>query len=131
MKQKTVIRYSNCFKCKVVEELENGRFDNIAQANAHYGIKGAETVKGWLRRFGRNDLCTKVIRVEKPNEKDQLKELKKQIKQLKEALGQTQAEKMVGDEFLAMACERMGIDVEEFKKKAGTELFTDAEKKRK
>jgi len=130
MKRQTVIRYSNCFKRKVIEELENGRFDNIAQVNSHYGITGAETVKGWLRRFGRNDLCAKVVRVEKPDEKNQIKELKKQIKQLKEALGQTQAEKMVGDEFLAMACERMGIDVEEFEKKADTELFTDAKKQK-
>jgi hypothetical protein len=65
--------------------------------------------------------------VEKPNEKNQILELKKQIRQLKEALGQTQAEKVIGEEFLKIACEKMGLDVEDFKKKAGGKLFTEAE----
>lgn len=127
MRQRKVYRYSNCFKRQVVQELENGRFDSIYQANAHYGIKGANTVSSWLRRFGRGDLCAKVVRVEKPDEKDRIKELQQQVKQLKQALGQSQLEKILGDEFLLIACERMGIDVKEFKKKAGTKLFTDAD----
>lgn len=127
MRRRKVVRYSNCFKRHVVQELESGRFDSIYQAKAHYGIKGAETIKSWLGRFGRGDLCAKVVRVEKPDEKDRIKELQKQVKQLKQALGQSQLERIVGDEFLAMACERMGIDVEEFKKKADTKLFTDVE----
>ena len=91
MQQKLVIRYSMSFKRQVVSELESGRFDSIGQASEHYGISGSETVRKWLRKFGRNHLCPKVIRVEKPNEQDQVRQLKKQIKQLKEALGQTQA----------------------------------------
>ena len=65
--------------------------------------------------------------MEKPNEKNQILELKKQIRQLKEALGQTQAEKVIGEEFLKIACEKMGLDVEDFKKKAGGKLFTEPE----
>jgi translation initiation factor 2 alpha subunit (eIF-2alpha) len=65
-----------------------------------------------------------VVRVEKPNEKDKMLELKKQIQQLKEALGQTQAENVINQEFLKIACEQLGKDVESFKKKVGTELFT-------
>jgi hypothetical protein len=94
---------------------------------AHYGITGGSTIKNWLSRYGRNELCAKVVRVEKPNEKDQIRELKKQIRQLKEALGQTQAEKVIGDAFLEIACEKMGLDVEDFKKKAGGRLFTEPE----
>jgi hypothetical protein len=63
--------------------------------------------------------------VEKPNEKDRIRELKQEIRQLKEALGQTQAEKVVGEEFLRTACEEMGVDVDSFKKKVGGALFTD------
>lgn len=54
--------------------------------------------------------------MEKPDEKDKILELKKQIKQLKEALGQTQAENVINQEFLKIACEQMGQDVESFKK---------------
>ena len=101
MQQKLVIRYSMSFKRQVIEDLESGRFNSIGQASEHYGISGAETVRNWLRKYGRNKLCPKVVRVEKPNEKDQIRELKKQVRQLKEALGQTQAEKVIGEETRA------------------------------
>ncbi|MBA7709119.1 hypothetical protein ES703_118029 [subsurface metagenome] len=125
MQQRLVLRYSMSFKRQVVSELESGRFNSIGQASEHYGISGSETVRKWLRKFGRNHLCPKVIRVEKPNEQDQVRQLKKQIKQLKEALGQTQAENVINQEFLKIACEEMGQDVDAFKKKADTKRFTE------
>jgi transposase len=124
MNQRIIFRYSMSFKQQVVEELESGRFSSILEAKEHYGITGASTVQNWLKKYGRNHLCAKVVRVEKPNEKDQILQLKKQIKQLKEALGQTQAENIINQEFLKIACEQMGQDVETFKKKAGIEPFT-------
>ncbi len=127
MQQKLVIRYSMSFKRQVVLELESGRFGSIMEASEHYGITGAGTVRNWLRRFGKNHLCPKVIRVEKPNEKDQLRQLKKQIKQLKEVLGQTQAENVINQEFLKIACEEMGQDVDSFKKKVDIERFMEEE----
>ena len=128
MVQSVLIRYSRCFKRQVVSEIESGRFDNINQAQRHYGITGCGTVRRWLEQLGRNHLCPKVVRVEKPDEKNQIRELKKQIRQLKEALGQTQAEKIIGEEFLKIACQGLGQDVESFKKKADIERFTDQEK---
>ncbi len=127
MQQRLIIRYSMSFKRQVVSELESGRFDSIGQANEHYGIAGAETIRIWLRKFGRNHLCPKVIRVEKPNEQDQVRQLKKQIKQLKQALGQTQAENVINQEFLKIACEEMGQDVDAFKKKADTKQSMEVE----
>ena len=117
MSQSILIRYSNSFKRQVVSEIESGRFDNINQAQRHYGITGCGTVRRWLDQFGRNHLCPKVVRVEKPDEQNQIRELKKQVRQLREALGQTQAEKIIGEAFLEIACEDMGVDVEAFKKK--------------
>jgi transposase-like protein len=124
MDQRIVVRYSMSFKRHVVEELESGRFSNISEVQKHYGIAGTATVRNWLVKYGRNHLCAKVVRVEKPNEKNQILQLKRQIKQLKEALGQTQAENVINQEFLKIACEQLGKDLESFKKKAGTELFT-------
>ncbi len=124
MRQSTVIRYSMSFKQQVIEQLESGQFGSISEARAHYEIKGCDTVQNWLRKYGRNHLCAKVVRVEKFNEKNQIRELKKQIRQLKETLGQTQAEKVIGEEFLKIACEEMGQDVDAFKKKADTKRFT-------
>jgi len=124
MDQRIIVRYSMSFKHQVVKDLESGRFSSISEAKDHYGITGTGTVQNWLVKYGRNHLCAKVVRVEKPNEKDQILQLKKQIRQLKEALGQTQAENVINQEFLKIACEQMGKDVESFKKKVGTELFT-------
>ena len=127
MRQTTVYRYSMSFKQQVIEQLEAGRFSSINEAKEHFGIRGDYTIQKWLRKYGRNHLCAKVIRVEKPDEKNQIRELKKQIKQLKEVLGQTQAEKVLGQAFLEIACEKLGEDVEEFKKKADIVQFTKPE----
>jgi transposase len=123
MDSRIIVRYSMSFKQQVVRELESGRFSSISEANEHYGITGTTTVRNWLVKYGRNHLCPKVVRVEKPNEKDQIIQLKRQIKQLKEALGQTQAENVINQEFLKIACEQMGQDIESFKKKAGAKQF--------
>ena len=123
MDRRIIVRYSMSFKQQVVRELESGRFSSISEVKEHYGITGASTIQNWLVKYGRNHLCPKVVRVEKPNEKDQILQLKRQIKQLKEALGQTQAENVINQEFLKIACEQLGRDVESFKKKAGTRLF--------
>ena len=127
MRQTTVYRYSMSFKQQVIEQLEAGRFSSINEAKEHFGIRGDYTIQKWLRKYGRNHLCPKVVRVEKPDEKNQIRELKKQIKQLREALGQTQAEKVLGQAFLEIACEKLGEDVEEFKKKADIVQFTKPE----
>jgi transposase-like protein len=123
MNQRIVYRYSVAFKHQVIEQLESGRFGSIQEAREHYGINGASTVQTWLRHYGRNHLCCKVVRVEKPDEKEQIRALKQQIRQLKEALGQTQAEKLLGDAFLQIACEQLDQEVEQFKKKADTMRF--------
>ena len=125
MRQRTIVRYSMSFKQQIIRQLELGRFASISEAQEHYGIKGAETIKRWLKRYGRNHLCAKVVRVERPDEKDQITQLKRQIKQLKEALGQTQAENVLNQEFLKIACEQLGQDVESFKKKVDTKLSTE------
>ena len=131
MPQKTVIRYSQSFKQQVISDLESGRFSTLAQAKEHYGISGAVTIRNWLLKYGKNHLCAKVVHVEKPDEKSKILELKKQIRQLKEALGQTQAENVLNQEFLKIACEEMGQDIESFKKKAGIELSTRPDKSQK
>ena len=122
MRQTEVIRYSVSFKQQVVKELESGRFGTIAEAKEHYGINGSATIQGWLVRYGRNHLCPRVVRVEMPDEKDQIRQLKKQVKQLQQVLGKKEAQNALNEAFLEIACEKLGEDVEEFKKKADSTL---------
>jgi transposase len=119
MQQRIVRRYSACFKQQVVADLENGRFGSLEAARVHYGIGGSGTIPRWLRRYGKNHLCGKVVRVEKPDEADRIRQLKREIAQLQQALGRTQAENVLNAEFLKLACEELGQDVERFKKKSG------------
>lgn len=125
MQRKVELRYSMAFKQQVVADLESGRFGTILAASEHYGIGGAETVRKWLRRLGKNHLIPKVVRVEKPDEADQIRQLKKQIRQLQEALGKTQLENVMNESFLQIACEQLGVDFEAFKKKAATKGSAD------
>ena len=130
MRQRITMRYSMGFKQQVIAQLEAGRFSSIDEAKEHFGVLGDYTIQRWLKKYGRNHLCAKVVRVEKPDEKNRIRELKKQVRQLKEALGQTQAEKILGEEFLKIACEQLGQDVDKFKKKVDTGRFTDQKEDR-
>jgi transposase len=122
MNQRIVYTYSTAFKRQVIEDLETGRFSSMGQAREHYGIRGGSTIHYWLRKYGRNHLCSKIVRIEMPDEKDQIRQLKNQIKQLEQMLGRKEAEKALGDAFLEIACEKLGQDVDEFKKKADSQL---------
>ena len=117
------IRYSEAFKMQVVRELEeqNLPFEVLRQK---YGIKGAETVQTWVRKYG-NGSRGKVIRVQKPEEIDQLKKLKERVRLLEKALADANLDLALERAYTEMACERAGIqDVAEFKKKAAGPLGT-------
>ena len=110
------IRYSQAFKQQVVGEIEEGRW-SIQEAKKVYGIKGGETVKWWIKRMGKLDLLPKLVRVEKPDEKNQIKELERKIRDLKDALAETQVRCIIAETRLDIVCQQQGLDAEEVKKK--------------
>ena len=67
--------------------------------------------------MGKFDLLPRAIRVEKPDEKDRIKELERQIKDLKNALAETQVRYIIAESQLEVVCEQQGLNVEEVKKK--------------
>jgi transposase-like protein len=86
-----------------------------------YGIKGSTTVAKWVRKYG-NGTRGKVIRVERPEEINELKRLKARVRQLESALADANIDSALERAYTRLACERAGItDVAAFKKKvAGT-----------
>ncbi len=88
---RTFIRYSRAFKQKVVDEIENGTL-SIAKAQRTYDITGADTIQQWLKRFGKNHLLNRVVRVEMKNEKDKIKEQEAKIRALQAALSDAHLE---------------------------------------
>jgi transposase-like protein len=112
------------FKQQVVADLEGGRFSSILGARAHYSIGGADTIRRWLVRYGRNHLIPKVVRVETLDEAERIRELQRRVRDLEQALGRTQMGRMLDESYLRLACEALGTDVASFKKKAGTPRCT-------
>lgn len=119
-----IMRYSEAFKRQIVEEIETGKKRNQSEVREFYGIKGGATVSNWIRRYGKNDLLKKVVTVRTPEERDQIKELKHEIKKLEKVLADTAARAAINEALFEVACEEFGIrDPEEFKKKANIKLF--------
>lgn len=118
MKANDTIRYSEAFKLQVISELEEGRFRGPDAAARAYGIRGSRTVQGWLRKYGRSDLMPRRVTIATMTEQDETKGLKQRVRELEKALADTHMKELLGDAYLKIACQRLGTDVEEFKKKA-------------
>jgi transposase-like protein len=118
MKPSETIRYSEAFKQQVVSELESGKFRGPYAAERAYQIRGAGTVSGWLRKYGRTDLMPRRVTITTMTEQDETKALKKRVRDLEKALADTHMKELLGDAYLENACKRLGLEVEEFKKKA-------------
>lgn len=109
--------YSEAFKMEVVRELEQEDL-SYREVAIKYGIQGSETIQRWVRRYG-NGSRGKVIRVEKPQEKEELKRLRDRVKRLESALADANIDLSLERAYLQEACKRAGIeDVEKFKKKS-------------
>lgn len=115
---KEIKRYSEAFKQRVVREIEEGQHETILGAARFYGIMGQETVQSWLKKYGKWELLKKVVRVETPREIDERQRLSKAVKGLKEEVADLHMDLKLESAFLKIACRRLGISVEEFKKKS-------------
>jgi transposase-like protein len=115
-KRSLVIRYSEAFKHQVIKEVEEGQC-SCAQAQKKYGIKGTNTIHYWMKRMGKLEALPKIIRVEKPDEKSRIKELERQVRQLKNSLAETQVRYLMAESQFEIVCEQQGLDPQEVKKK--------------
>ena len=116
---KNIISYSESFKHRVVRAIEEGEVDNCNQAMQKFGVRGCATVGNWVRKYGKNHLIGKVIRVETADEKSELKRLKKRIKLLESTLADSTVDLAIERAYTEMLAEQAGIeDLEAFKKKA-------------
>ena len=125
----TAIRYSEAFKKQVVDEIARGKFTSSYKAQKAYGIRGQMTVTKWIRKYGREDLLSKRIRIETMEEVDHLKAARKRIKELEAALADAHIDHCLEHAFLEIACERLDVPLDDFKKKNGLTL-SDVRRKR-
>lgn len=119
MVRKDVLKYSEAFKTQVVREIETGKLASCNEAALRYGIRGAVTVYRWVRKYGRNHLIGKVVRVETVDERDEFKRLKQRVRELESVVADQALDLAVERTYVKLACREAGIqDVEAFKKKA-------------
>ena len=116
------VRYSEAFKLHVVSEIDSGHL-TIYSARRRYGIRGGETVQKWLRSYGKDHLLGRVVRVERPEEKDRIKELEARVRELESTLAQSQVKLFAYESLIEVAEEHYDAD---FKKNFGAKQSSSA-----
>lgn len=129
MKTKSYTRYSEAFKHQVVQEIERGKFSGAHAATRAYGIPGMCTVSNWLRKYGRQDLIPKKISISTMSERDENQELKKRVSELEKALADAYMQGLLNESYFEIACERLDMDPEVFKKKHVSNLSNARKRK--
>ncbi|MGH9857808.1 MAG: transposase [Acidobacteriota bacterium] len=109
-RQNVTYRYSLAFRQKVVSEIETGKLSK-EEARRLYGIGGGETINKWIKKFGKNHLLNKVVRIEMNDEVDQLRKLKREKQELESALAQAHLENLALRGLIAAVEKEYKIDV--------------------
>lgn len=108
-------RYSEGFKLKILAELSKGIYSKRHLCKL-YGIQSS-TVNVWIKKYERTDLMNTRIMVETKDDLDRIKELKKEIDNLKKLLLKKDLAELASDSYLEAAAEKLGFkNVEELKK---------------
>ena len=107
-------RYSEAVIRQIISEYESGY--SIAELKRKYGITGNETIQKWIKKYSKEGLRHKFIRIQQAEEIDQVKTLEKRIKELEQALGRTTLEKL-----------KLECIVEEYQETYGAELVKKKE----
>jgi transposase-like protein len=113
---KDVIRYSEAFKLRLVEDVAGGKYLSLEEAKRRNGIRGNTTLNKWIKQYGREDILPKRIKVETMNEIDELQTARRRIRELEAALADAHMDYCLESAFLDIACEQLGTSTEELKK---------------
>jgi transposase-like protein len=108
--QKVMYRYSQSFKQKVVDEIEQGKI-TMNGARRLYGIRGGAIIQDWIRKFGKLYLLNKVVKVEMKDEVSKLKQVEQEKKELESALAQAHLKLLVYESLIEVAGDHYGVDL--------------------
>ncbi len=113
---KVIRRYSESFKLKILHELTTGKL-NKYQLGKLYGI-APSTINEWIKKYERKDLMNTRVTVNTKDEITRIKQLQKEIEQLKKLLLKKDMDALVEESYLEVAAEKLGYkSVVELKKK--------------
>jgi transposase-like protein len=109
------LKYSLAFKQKVITEVEEGLY-TVKEAERVYGVSGP-SIYDWMKRFGKDHLINRTVRVQMRGESDRIKELEKEKQKLEAALAQAHLKILALESTIESAEELFKVDL---KKKFGT-----------
>jgi transposase-like protein len=115
-KVKEVVRYSEAFKLRLVEDIAVGKYTSIEEERRRNGIGGFSTVRKWVKRYGREDILPKRIKVETMKEIDELQAARSRIRELEAALADAHMEYCLESAFLDIACGKLGMSRQNYYK---------------
>lgn len=125
--RKTLYLYSTAFKLKVISQIESGQF-SIEEARRIYNIGGSTTIQKWIKKYGKNHLLSKVVRIEMRGEKDHLKKLEKEKSELESALAKAHLKIMALESLIESAEEDLGIELKKSTEKQRSSKRSKGEK---
>lgn len=109
MKTIPMKRYSEAFKLQVVSEYEAGQSANALRSK--YDITGCGTIERWVRQYAHAGLRHELIVIQRADEREREKSLKKRMQELESAVAQLTLEKIVLETSLAEAEKLLGMAV--------------------
>lgn len=113
---KVIRRYSEPFKLKILAELSTGKYTKSELCKL-YSI-APTTVNEWIKKYNRKDLMNTRVKVETKDEITRIKQLQKEIEQLKKVLLKKDIDSLIDESYLEVAAEKLGYrSVLELKKK--------------
>jgi transposase-like protein len=99
-----VIRYSEAFKLRLAEDIGSGKYKSLDEARRRNGIRGGSTVKGWIKRYGREDMLPKRVKAETVNETGELKAPRRRIREPEAALSDSRMDCCLERAFSDIVC---------------------------
>lgn len=120
MKKRVEKRYSIAFKRHVVAEYESG--EPVGRLRQRYGIGGDHTIQRWVTQYGREGVRHRLMRIQHPDEHDQVKALEARIAELEAALAQVTLDRLMYQSMVEVAEREYGLDLK--KKRAAPSSST-------
>ncbi len=109
MAKKVYKRYSEAFRIQVVREYEQEGM-SLNQLRQRYGVS-IRTLKKWIAKYSTQGLRYQLMTIQTPEERDQVKELKAEIAQLKMVVADLTLEKAILEGTIAVIEDEYGIEV--------------------
>jgi len=98
-------RFSEPFKTEQVSLIESGEL-TINEVSRLYEVK-ADNVRKWVKKYGSKELPSRII-VSSSKEYDRLGNLEKQIKELKQIIGDQQIQIITQSSIIELAEQKLG-----------------------